>query len=890
MTNSNDRNPAAHPWTKSANELLEKYSVSANDGLSDSDVKERKKRFGPNLLRETKTKSRWQVLVEQFKSLIIGLLAVASILSFIFGDLAESFAIIIVIIINAAIGYFTEIRAIRSMEALRRLSRVDTRVRRNGKTELVAAKELVPGDIIILEGGDIITADARILKASRLQVDESSLTGESVPVAKTEEKLDQDTPLADRANMLYKGTAVTRGSCRGVIVATGLQTELGQISELVAEAEKQATPLEKKLDRLGHNLLWVTLIIASIITILGIIRGKEIFLMIETGIALAVAAIPEGLPIVATIALARGMLRMARRNVLINRLASVETLGATNVICTDKTGTLTENKMTVTELTLESGRVELNSPDASEPKSNKDYQVIIEEALKIGALCNNASLSDTEQSDGIGDPLEIALLIAGKNAGLDKKSLLEKMPLKKEEAFDSSSKMMATFHEDDEGLYVAVKGAPESVIDVCDKIRTPDGTASMTEETRSRWTDLNNEMAGDGLRVLAVASKQAGSTEEAPYENLTLVALLGLEDPPRSDIHESIKLCHEAGIKVVMITGDQPVTARSIAYSVGLTTDENADVIHGRDIEEPDKLSKSGLKRILGALIFARVSPKQKLDLISAHQNNGAVVAMTGDGVNDAPALKKADIGIAMGQRGTQVAREAADMILKDDSFSSIVAAVEQGRVIFENIRKFVFFLLSCNVSEILVIGSASMINAPLPILPLQILFLNLVTDVFPALALGIGEGDKKIMEQPPIGSHEAIIGRKQWLYIGGYGLLITASVLGAFGIAFEYLNMDYSRAVSVSFLTLALSQLWHVFNMRDYNSGVLINEITRNRYIWGALALCVLMLIAAVYLPGLSDVMRLSHPGWDGWVVIILMSLVPLLVGQVIKIFDSSR
>lgn len=885
------------PWTYSREDILKAFKVSTDKGLNAAEVKDRRKEFGPNRLRKAKAKSVWLILADQFESLLSLLLGVAALLSFIFGDWVEGLAILAVIIINASLGFFTELRAIRSMEALHRLSRVDAKVLREGQVEEVPAIDLVPGDIVILEGGDIVTADLRIIEASKLQADESALTGESVPVGKKIEPVEGDVPLADRRNMLFKGTAVTRGSGKGVVVATGLDTELGRISSLVEEAKEERTPLEKCLDQLGRKLIWVTLSVALLVIASGIFTGKSPLLMIETGIALAVATIPEGLPIVATMALARGMLRMARRNALVNRLSAVETLGSTNIICTDKTGTLTENRMTVIGMILDSGNIEIGR-ETGELKRNGDPvkvsdDKILEEALMIGLLCNNASFQKgNEDGDDkwIGDPLEVALLVAGHKGGIHQKDLIEKLPEVREEAFDSEVKMMATFHKKNNHYRVAVKGAPEAVLGVSSSIRTNEGERELNDGERQEWLDRNKKMAEEGLRVLALATKPAKTPDVTPYEHLTFIGLIGLLDPPRKDVQQAIVLCRDAGIRVVMVTGDQAATARNVALAVGLIDEDKTEVIEGKDLRNPDELSREDQDRLLHALIFARVSPKQKLDLVTLHQKSNSIVAMTGDGVNDAPALKKADIGVAMGQRGTQVAREAADMVLKDDAFSTIVVAVEQGRVIFNNIRKFVLYLLSCNLSEVMVVGLASLVNAPLPILPLQILFLNLVTDVFPALALGAGEGDPGIMKYPPRDPKESILTKSHWLAVGGYGMLITIAVLGALFLALTWLKMGKSQAVTISFLTLAFAQLWHVFNMRDRSSGLLRNEITRNPFVWGALVLCTGLLVAAVYLPGLSEVLKVFNPGLEGWILIIVMSMIPLVIGQVVKLTQLAK
>ncbi|HKL88498.1 MAG TPA: HAD-IC family P-type ATPase, partial [Salinibacter sp.] len=758
-------------WAHPVATVVEQLDVDPEAGLSSDEVARRRAEVGPNALREHETLSVWTILANQFKSLIIGLLVVAAIVAFLFGDVLEGWAIVVVIVINTAIGFGTEWRAVRSMEALRELGHVEARVRRDGATQVVGAETLVPGDVVVVEGGDVVTADVRLLDASKLQADESALTGESVPVDKQEEPVGDDTPLAERASMLYKGTAVTRGSGRGVVVETGMRTELGAISTLVEEAESESTPLEERLAELGHKLIGVVLVVIVAVTAIGVLRGKDLVMMVETGLALAVAAIPEGLPIVATIALARGMRRMAQRNALVRRLASVETLGATGVICTDKTGTLTENQMTVDRWAFREAVVDLKDGEFQWDEASIDPQAEgrLRDVLEIGVLCTSASY-DPDTDTGTGDPMEVALLRAGADAGLSRDGVEDAQPRVDEEAFDTDVKMMATVHEGDGTYRYAVKGAPEAVIEAATHEATDNEPAPMDEAARSQWQDRNVRMAENGLRVLALAQKTEDTPDAPPYENLTLVALVGLYDPPRDDVRAAIEQCQSAGIEVIMITGDQPVTAQSIAQAVGLVDHADAEVVHGGDMAALDELNDEGRHRRLNTRLFARATPKQKLDLIELHQTAGRTVAMTGDGVNDAPALKKADIGIAMGQRGTQVAREAADMVLQDDAFSTIVAAVEQGRVIFRNIRRFVYYLMSCNVGEVAVVGLATAVGTQLPILPLQILFLNLVTDVFPALALGVGEGDETTMRRPPRDPSVPVLERRHWIGIAGYG------------------------------------------------------------------------------------------------------------------------
>jgi Ca2+-transporting ATPase len=879
--------------SRSPADTLDTLDVNPEQGLSESAVRQRREQYGKNRLEEKKQRSAWQIFIAQFKSPIIGLLAVAAVLSFAFQQWVEGIAVIIAILLNTVIGFTTELKALSSMQALQELSQTQATVRREGKVQEIAAEELVPGDIIVLDSGAVIAADLRVLEASKMQVDESALTGESVPVSKTPEALEGDLPLAERQNMLFKGTALTRGSGEGVVVATGMSTELGHISKLTSEAEDEITPLEKRLDKLGRTLIWVTLIVVVLVAIAGIIGGKDLFLMIETAIALAVAAVPEGLPIVATVALARGMWRMAKRNALINRLSAVETLGATNIICTDKTGTLTENRMTVARLALPDDEIGISGEGMALEGEFKRHDEVFEPqederlktALEVGVLCNNASLADEGEEDAaIGDPMELALLVAGAKAGIRHQALLNEFPETREVAFDTETKMMATYHENQGQHRVAVKGAPEAVFEVCTHLLGPDGQQEMSANDRQQWQDRSTQLARDGLRILALAQKTVDNADTEPYKNLTLLGLVGLLDPPREDVKAAIQDCHKAGIRVIMVTGDQPVTARNIGLAVGLTREQEAEARKGSDLKPLKELSKQDQQALLQVPIFARVSPEQKLNLIALHQENNAIVAMTGDGVNDAPALKKADIGVAMGQRGTQVAREAADMVLQDDAFSSIVAAVRQGRAIFNNIRKFTVYLLSGNMGQIIAVGIASLINAPLPLLPLQILFLNVINDVFPALALGVGEGNPQQMQHPPRDKREAILTQDHWLAIAVYGIVIAAVVLGSFFLCLHVLGYETNQAVTVSFLTLAFGRLWHVFNMRDDDAPLLRNEVTTNPYIWGALVLCTGLLLLAVYIPGLAGVLGVVNPGWQGWGLILGISLIPLVFGQIWK------
>jgi Ca2+-transporting ATPase len=850
---------------------LAALDVSAASGLSDAEVNRRRQNYGGNIIASRRKVSALTVFVHQFMSPVVYLLAAAAGLAFAFGELQEGSAIAAVLGVNALIGFLTELKAARSIEGLRALGGRAARVRRDGQTRLIAAEELVPGDIVLIEAGDSIAADLRLIEASNLAADESTLTGESVAVHKQVDAIAADARLAERRSMLFKGTAVTRGSGEGLVTATGLHTELGRVSQLVEDAESGSSPLERKLARLSAQLVWATLILSVIIVGIGLRSGDNIFLIVEAAIALAVAAIPEGLAIVATLALARGMWRMARQNALIERLSAVETLGATTVILTDKTGTLTENRMTVQRLWIASGEIEL--PTHTHQLADDPQAVRL---LDVAVLCNDATLGHTAKESS-GDPMEIALLRAGRGAGIGRHALLEKLPIARKHAFDAGSKMMATVHRHGEHFLVAVKGAPEAVLAACVQAAAAQGDIAMDDAARAEWSARVERLGQHGLRVLACASKNWPRDDAPPYEDLTFLGLIALEDPARADVPHAIEDCRRAGIRVVMVTGDHAVTARSIGRAVGLAADK---VVEGRHVEKAIAGKHADL---MDVGIFARVSPAEKLALVRAYQAAGDVVAMTGDGVNDAPALRQADIGVAMGMRGTDVAREAAAMILLDDAFPTIVKAIREGRVIFDNIRRFVAYLLSCNLSEVLVVGLAILFALPLPILPLQILYLNLVTDVFPAFALALGEGERDVLERPPRDPKEPIVGRSQWIAIVLQSIALSAGTFGSLVLARDWLALDSRSVVTVTFLTLAFAQLWHVFNMRHPRSGRLLNEVTRNPWLWGALVLCTVLVAVPPYVAPLAYVLHLVPPTAAMWGVILGMSLAPLAAIQAV-------
>jgi Ca2+-transporting ATPase len=865
--------PHALPTT----EVLAYLDVSASKGLNDEQVGRRQKVFGSNTVVSTRKVNGLIILLHQFRSPVVYLLGVAAALAFYFGELEEGAAITAVLGLNSLIGFLTELKAARSIDALRALGSRSARVRRDGHTRIIPAEEMVPGDIVVLEAGDVVTADLRLVEASNLSADESTLTGESVVVHKHVHAVAPHARLADRASMLFKGTALTRGSGLGVVTATGLSTELGRVSQLVEEAEPGSSPLERKLARLSTQLVWAVLMVTALVAGVGLTTGGDPFLMIEAAIALAVAAIPEGLPIVATLALARGMWRMAQQNALIERLSAVETLGATTIILTDKTGTLTENRMTARRFWVPSGEIELNIKGDHEQLSVRDTQLSL--LLEIGVLCNEASL-DGPRETGSGDPMELALLRVGFRARLKRSTLLEHSPIVHKHAFDTATKMMATVHRQGDTYLYAIKGAPEAVLAAASCVIAEDGQKKLDAATRTEWHARVEHLGHHGLRVLACAMKTGTQPDAPPYEDLTFIGLIGLEDPARADVPQAIKDCRSAGIRVVMVTGDHAVTARSIGRAVGLAY--AAHVVEGKQIV---KMVEDNSEELGKVDIFARVSPTEKLALVRAYQDAGEIVAMTGDGVNDAPALRQANIGVAMGMRGTDVAREAAAMILLDDSFPTIVKAVREGRVIFGNIRRFVAYLLSCNLSEVLVVGLAVLSTLPLPVLPLQILYLNLVTDVFPAFALAMGEGERGILKRSPRDPLAPILGRLQWIIIVLQSLALTAATFGALAVARLGLNLDARSVITVAFLTLAFAQLWHIFNMRHPLSTPFLNEITSNPWTWGAILLCAVLLAVPPYLPPVAEVMHLTPPSIGMWVIILGLSIAPLVVTQTVTL-----
>ena len=873
--------------SKSQEDIVREYQSDPEKGLTSEEATLRLTAFGRNAISEEKKKSLWLIFLSQFTNVLVYLLIIAAGLSFFFKEWLDGSAILVVIVINAIIGFYMEYQADRSMEALKKLSILPSKVIHNGATTEINAEELVPGDLIFLEAGDMVPADGRIFRPSQLQADEAALTGESLPVEKKEGQVDEGTTLAERTNMLYKGTFITKGNTRCIVTSTGMLTEVGKIASMVQSAEQAATPLEKKLEQLSKKLIIVTVILVVIIFFAGLLNGQKFLEMLETSIALAVAAIPEGLPIVATLALAQGMLRMAKHNVIVKKLSAVETLGGTNVICTDKTGTLTQNKIEVNLIVTPSGKY-----DVSNSKKADTNELSFQQIVWASVLCNTASLGNDGKETG--DPLEVGLLKFVQQQGSNIESLRKDNPLVKEEPFTSDTKIMATMHRTKDGQQVYVKGASEELINRCNRIADKNGEHEFNAELKATWLSESERLAASGLRVIAAGNK-ISSDENNLSTDLVFLGLMGMMDPPREEVFAAVQECKSAGIKVIMITGDHPSTAQNIARKLGIIEDDKQVVMIGKDMSDYQQLTEQEKDRWINTPVFARVSPKQKLDLVSVLQDRKQIVGMTGDGVNDAPALKKSDIGIAMGLRGTQVAQEVADMVLKDDSFSSIVLAIRQGRIIFENIKKFVIFLLSCNMSELLVIAVAAVLNLHFQLFPLQILYINIVTDILPALALGVTAGTASIMKIPPRTTEEPIIDKKRWIAMIYYSAVMTCTTLGAVFISHltvhETENLNPGLCNNILFFTLIISQLLHVFNMSSSDGkDFLKNEIFTNKYVWYAIAVSFALLFLSYQVAIVRKALDIYPMSVADWSIIIGMSFLSLVIIQISKAFKIIR
>ncbi len=842
-----DSEPANNPWSQSPQELAKALHSDLRSGISEAEVLKRREQHGLNKLPVHTGPSMLSLILSQFKDWMVAMLGVAAVLSAVIGDLTDSILIGLIVLANATIGFFQEWKAEKAVEALRKMSQPVAEVIRSGHIASVPAEELVPGDLIRLKAGDSVPADARIVEATDSEADESPLTGESHPAEKNTKAANNETPLADRHCMVYCGTAITRGHLTGLVTDTGQHTELGRIAGMISRADEGPTPLQKRLSRLSGQLAIVVLFVCVAIFVTGILRepsvnwNQRLFSeMLLMAISLAVAAIPEGLPAIVTVVLALGSQRMARRNAIVRKLSAVETLGSVGVICSDKTGTLTQNTMTVAGLV----------PTIPEQDNNRDAAE--SGLLTAASLCNNAGVD----GDGtpVGSATETALLKAGQSRQIDIRRLRERWPKLQERPFSSERKRMSTLHRSEGGKFVVlVKGAAERILEHCTALGflQPGSLLLETSQTafdRAHWTNEAEAMANQGHRVLAVAARYRESNspinDDESEKALVLLGLITIEDPVRPEAAAAIAKCQTAGIRTLMITGDHISTARSIADSTGLLQTEG-EAITGRQLDEmSDEDLRTAWRRIS---VFARVTPEHKLRIVRAFQADGAIVAMTGDGVNDGPALKQADIGVAMGITGTDVARESADMILADDNFATIVAAVEEGRVVYDNIRKFIAYLLTANAGEIIILFLAVLGGLPIPLLPVQILWINLVTDGLPALALGFEDAEKDIMQHEPRGRESGVFGDGLAWMVLGVGTLMGLLGLGLFLLLYDRSSHDSTllTARTAVFTSVAFSQLFYVLAIRSHGRTLWQLGIWSNyRIAWAVVTGMVLQLL----------------------------------------------
>jgi Ca2+-transporting ATPase len=835
--------PQPHWHQQSVDDTLARLQVSADDGLSGHAVKERRKRHGPNRIEETARRGPLRMLAGQFADFMIFVLIVAAIISGLVGDPQDTAAIVVIVLLNAIIGAVQEYRAERAVKALRALAAPAARVRRDGQAREVPAVQLVPGDIVLLDAGNVVPADLRLIEVAELRIDEAALTGESQAVEKHTEPLeDADVALGDRCNMGFKGTLVSGGRATGVVVATAMATQLGEVAGLLAKSGTQRTPLQRRLAQFGKRLSIAVLLVCAMIFTIGLLRGEPVALMFLTAVTLAVAAIPEALPAVVTVSLALGARKMSRRNALIRRLPAVETLGSVTYICADKTGTLTENKMQLDAVLTPSERTaQLPASDAAEPHWQRLGQAL--------ALNNDAG----EDADGnvSGDPTEIALYSAARDAGFVRGTLEKTLPRIAELPFDAERKRMTTLHRDQDGVTAFLKGAPERVLELC-----VDQFGADTPGTLDPGAVLEaaEALAGQGYRVLAFALRRMDGLPdplqaESVEQGFSFLGLAGLIDPPRPEAGESVELCRSAGITPVMITGDHAGTARAIAERLGIARPEDA-VLTGSELSE---LSAQQLQaRVAEVPVYARVSPEQKIKIVEGLQGRGEFVAMTGDGVNDAPALKRAEIGIAMGLKGTDVAREAADMVLLDDNFATIVAAVKEGRRIFDNIRKFIKDTMSSNSGEIWTLLLAPFFGLPIPLLPIHILWINLVTDGLPGLAFSAEPAERGVMQRPPRPPDESIFAHGMWQHILWVGLFVGALSIGTQAWAWTR-GVEYWQ--TMVFTVLTVSQLFHSLAVRSERESLFSIGLTSNPAMLGAVLLTLALQLMVIYVPAFNPI-----------------------------------
>jgi len=860
-------------------DVLSDLKTRLGQGLAQAEAERRLAEYGPNELIERGVKSPWRILWEQLTAVMVVILIVSAVISAFLGDYEDAIAIMAIVVLNAILGFTQEYRAEKAMAALKKLAVPTVKVRRDGQVREISARELVPGDIVLLEAGVLVPADGRLVECMNLRTQEAALTGESEPVEKHPNALAGiDLSLGDRKNMVYMGTVVTYGRGLAVVTETGMHTELGHIAEMIQTVEREPTPLQRRLEQLGRGLAIAALAIVTVVFVLGLLRGEDARLMFLTAISMAVAAVPEGLPAVVTIALALGAQRMLKRQALIRKLPAVETLGSVTFICSDKTGTLTENRMTVTVLDVmgETQRVDTllrdGTPvlDADLVPGERPQVRSLGLLVKAAALCNDATLTttttdgDSDEYQAIGDPTEGALVVAAAQLGLVKSQLDQRWPRVAEAPFTSERKRMTTIHQvnvspeqtdapwRDAPFVAFCKGAVDGMLEITSQVWTGDRAAPVTDDLRQRILAANDRLAQDGQRVLGVAfrpsSTRPATADEAELEReMTFVGLIGMIDPPRAEVKDAVQTCKTAGIRPVMITGDHPLTAQHIARELSIAADGRA--LTGQELA---RMSVEELEDVVEQVpVYARVSPEHKLKIVQALQDRGHIVAMTGDGVNDAPALKKADIGVAMGITGTDVSKEAADMVLLDDNFATIVNAVEEGRVIYDNIRKFIKYTMTSNSGEIWVMLLAPFLGMPLPLLPLQILWVNLVTDGLPGLALTVEPAERGTMRRPPHHPQENIFGRGMGRHILWVGVLMGLVSLSMGFWAWNTGRQDWQTMV---FTTLTLSQMGHALAIRSGRDSLFKIGLLSNRALLGTVLLTFALQMGVVYVPSFQD------------------------------------
>ncbi|MDO5708117.1 MAG: calcium-translocating P-type ATPase, SERCA-type [Andreesenia angusta] len=871
-----------------ANELKTDFEK----GISESEVSNRREKYGENRLEEKKSRTIFQMILDQFKDFLVIILIIASIISIAVGELSDGIVILLIVIINAILGVVQENRASNALKALQEMASPKAKVIRDGELKEIESINLVLGDIVIIESGDYIPADLRLIESNNLKIDESALTGESVAVDKDAlARIKENAPIADRINLAYMSTIVTYGRAKGVVVSTGMDTEIGKIAGMLNESKDSQTPLQRKLAEFGKLLGIICIIVCIIIFGLGLIRGQNLLEIFLIAISLAVAAIPEGLPAVVTVVLAMGMQRMVKRNAIIKRLAAVETLGSTTVICTDKTGTLTQNKMTVLEIYDGENEWDITGTGYSfegeirGKGSLKDIDML----LNAMVLCNDAEISEEEV---IGDPTEGALIVAAAKAQKFKSDLNRLYPRIKEFPFDSDRKLMSTMHNINGRYIMLTKGAPDIVLSRSKKILLNGEIIELTEEIRNRITKKNSEYAESALRVLAFAYKEIeeNSNIEEEENQLTFLGLTGMIDPPREEAKEAIKLCKSAGIRVVMITGDHITTASAIGRQIGLL-DGNSLAIEGHKIDEyTDEEFKEIVKK---TNVFARVSPEHKVRIVDSIKSNNEIVAMTGDGVNDAPSLKRADIGVAMGITGTDVSKEAANMILTDDNFASIVDAVEEGRIIYSNIRKFVGFLLSCNIGEILLIFISMLFGWGTPLLAIQLLWINLITDSLPAFALGLEPQNEEVMNKNPRHPDEPLVDRHMKIAIAFQSIGLALAALISYRIADIFIISGQDANLlpkTFCFVTLIFGEMLRAYSARSEIVPIHKMKILSNRLLNISVILAIGLLAAVVYIPTLQNIFHTVGLSLNQALIAVGLSILPIIAGEISKMLKKAE